>query len=167
MHPLLVRDLWRAMGGADVVHVHAGRDLVTLAALAVAVLRRRPFVAQTHGMVQPRHTAVARLFDRLYVPLLRRARACLVLTGRERAAVAEVVGDGGPPLVILPNGVRPGHADGAGRTDGAGQGVRTRWSVRTGRGTRTRRGVRTGPGAEGVSRRRRRHTPCGRRGACR
>ncbi|MER6344506.1 glycosyltransferase [Streptomyces sp. NPDC001595] len=107
MHPLLALDLWRAMGRADVVHVHAGRDLVSLAALAVAVLRRKRFVAQTHGMIQPRRSAVARLFDRVYVPLLRQARGCLVLTERERREVAEVVGADGPTLLTVPNGVRP------------------------------------------------------------
>ncbi|MDQ0992467.1 glycosyltransferase [Streptomyces sp. V3I7] len=112
MHPLLVRDLWRAVGDADMVHVHAGRDLVSLTALAVAVLRRARFVVQTHGMVEPRHAAAVRLFDRLYVPLLRRARGCLVLTERERRALAEVVGPDGPPLLTLPNGVRP-RSDGA------------------------------------------------------
>ncbi|MFI7411081.1 glycosyltransferase [Streptomyces sp. NPDC049627] len=109
MHPLLVRDMWQSMGRADVVHIHAGRDLVSMAALAVAALRRKRFVAQTHGMVQPRRAAVVRLFDRLYVPLLRRARGCLVLTEHERRAVAEVIGADGPPLVTLPNGVRPGR----------------------------------------------------------
>lgn len=107
MHPLLVRDMWNAMGRADVVHVHAGRDLVSIAALTVAALRRKKFVTQTHGMVQPRRAVAVRLFDRVYVPLLRRARGCLVLTEHERRAVAEVIGAGGPPLVALPNGVRP------------------------------------------------------------
>ncbi|MGY1583596.1 glycosyltransferase [Streptomyces sp. MN13] len=116
MHPLLLGDMWRAMGRADVVHIHAGRDLVSLAALAVAALRRRGFVAQTHGMVRPRRGAAVRLFDRLYVPLLRRARGCLVLTEQERRHVAEVIGAGGPPLLTLPNGVRPERAgDGAQR----------------------------------------------------
>ncbi|GAA2194043.1 glycosyltransferase family 4 protein [Streptomyces bangladeshensis] len=108
LHPLLVRDLWRAMGGADVVHVHAGRDLVSLAALAVAAVRRVPCVAQTHGMVEPRTALPVRLFDLLYLPLLRRARACCVLTGHERRLVARVLGPDGPPLRILPNGIRPG-----------------------------------------------------------
>ncbi|MET9965945.1 glycosyltransferase [Streptomyces sp. NPDC006356] len=115
MHPLLVRDLWRSIGRADVVHVHAGRDLVSLTALAVAALRRKRFVAQTHGMVQPRRAAVVRLFDRMYVPLLRRAEGCLVLTERERRALAEVVGAGGPPLLVLPNGVRTGSGGGTER----------------------------------------------------
>ncbi|WP_233221075.1 glycosyltransferase [Streptomyces carminius] len=114
-HPLLLLTLWRRAGRADVVHVHAGRDLVSLAALAVAVLRRRPFVVQTHGMVQPRRSAVARIFDRCYVPLLRRARAALVLTEEEETGLRRVLGPSGPALVRLPNGVAPGPADGGGR----------------------------------------------------
>ncbi|MES9525531.1 glycosyltransferase [Streptomyces capoamus] len=107
LHPLLVRDLWRAVRAADVVHVHAGRDLVSLTALAVAALRRVPCVVQTHGMVEPRTALPVRLFDLPYLPLLRRARACCVLTERERRLVATVLGAGGPPLRIVPNGIRP------------------------------------------------------------
>ncbi|GGW44143.1 glycosyl transferase family 1 [Streptomyces lucensis JCM 4490] len=108
LHPLLLRDLWGAVGDADVVHVHAGRDLVSLAALAVAAARRVPYVAQTHGMVEPRTALPVRLFDLLYLPLLRRSRACLVLTEHERRLVARVLGPDGPPLRVLPNGIRPG-----------------------------------------------------------
>ncbi|WP_037838842.1 glycosyltransferase [Streptomyces sp. NRRL S-1813] len=105
-HPGLLPVLWRRAGRADALHLHAGRDLVSLAALAVAVVRRRPFVVQTHGMVQPRRSAVARLFDRVYVPLLRRAVAALVLTDEEEAGLRKVLGPRGPRLVRLPNGVR-------------------------------------------------------------
>ncbi|MEU6328291.1 glycosyltransferase [Streptomyces sp. NPDC047049] len=112
-HPGLLPLLWRSAGRAEALHLHAGRDLVSLAALAVAVVRRRPFVVQTHGMVQPRRSAVARLFDRAYVPLLRRAAAALVLTDEEEAGLRQVLGPRGPRLVRLPNGVRtrPGDAD--------------------------------------------------------
>lgn len=105
-HPGLVPLLWRSVGRAEALHLHAGRDLVSLAALAVAAVRRRPFVVQTHGMVQPRHSAVARIFDRVYVPLLRRAAAALVLTDEEEAGLRQVLGPRGPRLVRLPNGVR-------------------------------------------------------------
>ncbi|MEU5544140.1 glycosyltransferase [Streptomyces sioyaensis] len=110
-HPGLLPVLWRRAGRADALHLHAGRDLVSLAALAVAVLRRRSFVVQTHGMVQPRRSAVARLFDRVYVPLLRRALAALVLTDEEEAGLGQVLGPRGPRLVRLPNGVRARPAD--------------------------------------------------------
>ncbi|MFH9827908.1 glycosyltransferase [Streptomyces bobili] len=112
MHPLLLWDLWRAMGHADVVQLHAGRDLVSLAALLVARLRRTGFVTQTHGMVEPRGHTLARVFDRLYVPLLRRSRCCLVLTERERRALTDVLGPDAPPLVSLPNGLRVGDEAG-------------------------------------------------------
>lgn len=105
MHPLLVRDMWRAMKDADVVHIHAGRDLVSLTALATAVLRRKRLFVQTHGMVEPRDAA-AKLFDRIYVPLLRRAQGCFVLTEHESRKLAEVIGPQSPPLRPLPNGVR-------------------------------------------------------------
>ncbi|SED40489.1 Glycosyltransferase involved in cell wall bisynthesis [Streptomyces sp. 2112.3] len=105
-HPGLLPLLWRSAGRAEALHLHAGRDLVSLAGLAVAVVRRRPFVVQTHGMVQPRRSAVARLFDRVYVPLLRRAAAALVLTDEEEAGLRQVLGPRGPRLVRLPNGVR-------------------------------------------------------------
>jgi glycosyltransferase involved in cell wall biosynthesis len=120
-HPGLAVTLWRLAGRADVLHVHAGRDLVSLAALAVAALRRRPFVVQTHGMVQPRRSAAARLFDRCYVPLLRRARAALVLTEDEETGLRRVLRPGGPPMVRLPNGVRPpaDGPDGPQGTEGA------------------------------------------------
>ncbi|MFE6739418.1 glycosyltransferase [Streptomyces tubercidicus] len=110
-HPGLLPVLWRRAGRADALHLHAGRDLVSLAALAVAVVRRRPFLVQTHGMVQPRGSAVARLFDRVYVPLLRRATAALVLTDEEEAGLRQVLGPRGPRLVRLPNGVRSRPVD--------------------------------------------------------
>ncbi|WP_225447151.1 glycosyltransferase [Streptacidiphilus sp. PB12-B1b] len=107
LNPRLLRLLWRETGRADVMHLHAGRDLVTLAALAVARLRRTPFLVQTHGMVPPRTKPVARLFDSVYVPLLRRARACLVLTEEEERGLATVFHGRHPPLLRLANGVRP------------------------------------------------------------
>lgn len=113
LHPALLRDLWRAAGRADLLHVHAGRDLVSLAALAVAALRRTPFVAQTHGMVQPRHSPLARLFDRLYVPLLRRARCCLALDDGERTGLRAVFGGRAPHIELIGNGVDEPCEDGA------------------------------------------------------
>ncbi len=107
LHPRLPLDLWRLAGRADVLHVHAGRDLVSLTALAVAALRRRHLVVQTHGMVQPRRAPLARVFDAVYRPLLRRASTLLALTDRERADLAEVLGPRCPAVCDVPNGVRP------------------------------------------------------------
>lgn len=106
LNPRLLTALWREAGRADILHVHTGRDLVSLSALLVARLRRVPYVVQTHGMVQPRGGAVPRLFDAVLVPLLRRAKACLVLTEEEERGLAAVLDGDHPPLTRLPNGVR-------------------------------------------------------------
>lgn len=85
--------LWRATGTADVVHVHAGRDLVSLTALAVATLRRVPVVAQTHGMVLNRGRSWRITpFDAVFVPLLRRAAAVLYLTPDEAGTLRHLLG---------------------------------------------------------------------------
>jgi glycosyltransferase involved in cell wall biosynthesis len=104
--------LWRTVGAADVVHVHTGRDLASLAALNIAAIRRKPVVVQTHGMVDVRTGVRARAFDTLLRPLIKRASACLVLTDAEAAGVASVLGASSPPLICIPNGVKPGrHSD--------------------------------------------------------
>lgn len=106
LNPRLLTALWRETGRADVMHLHTGRDLVSLSALLIARLRGTPYVVQTHGMVQPRSGPVPRLFDAVMVPLLRRATACLVLTDEEGAGLARVLDGRHPPLSRLPNGVR-------------------------------------------------------------
>jgi len=101
------RILFREVGAADVVHVHTGRDLASLAALGVAAIRGKPVVVQTHGMVDVRTGRWARMFDLVLRPLIRRATTCLVLTSTEGTRLAAVLGTPSPPLVTLPNGVRP------------------------------------------------------------
>ena len=105
------RILWQEVGSADMVHIHAGRDLASLAALGTAVARRKPFVVQTHGMIEVRTALPSRMVDRLLKPLISRATAGLVLTQLERMSLADALGARTPPLVILPNGVRLGHGD--------------------------------------------------------
>ncbi|MFF3177652.1 glycosyltransferase [Streptomyces sp. NPDC057900] len=99
----------RMMRGADIVHVHLMRDLVTLPAALLALASGTPLVVQTHGMVDPTENRVARLTDLLGVRrVLRRADAVLHLTEAERVDVNAVAAP--VPLtrtVRLVNGVRP------------------------------------------------------------
>ncbi|MFJ6609197.1 glycosyltransferase [Streptomyces sp. NPDC091289] len=99
----------RMMRGADLVHVHLMRDLVTLPAALIALATRTPLVVQTHGMVDPTEKKVAQLTDLLGVrKVLRGADAVLHLTERERLDVNAVAAP--VPLtrtVRLVNGVRP------------------------------------------------------------
>lgn len=100
------RVLWTAVGSADVIHIHTGRDLASLAALCVAAARGKPVVVQTHGMVDVRANPRARVFDAVLRPLIRRSAACLVLTATEGASLAAVLRGAAPPLVRIPNGVQ-------------------------------------------------------------
>ena len=79
----------------DVVHIHAGRDLISTASMAIARLRGRPYVAQTHGMVTPDQRLMARLMDSFFSRRLLRA-ACkrFVLTQGERSDLQAVLGQG-------------------------------------------------------------------------
>ncbi|WP_069169306.1 glycosyltransferase [Streptomyces griseus] len=105
----LLRTAHRMMRGADLVHVHLMRDLVTLPAALLALATRTPLVVQTHGMVDPTRKRVAQLTDLLGVrTVLRRADAVLHLTETERVDVNAVAA----PVALtntvrLVNGVRP------------------------------------------------------------
>jgi glycosyltransferase involved in cell wall biosynthesis len=77
----------------DVVHIHAGRDLISLASMALARFSGRPYVTQTHGMVQPDLRLTTRLVDAAAARrLLRGARRRFVLTEVETAGLVEVLG---------------------------------------------------------------------------
>jgi glycosyltransferase involved in cell wall biosynthesis len=99
----LLRYLWRTVPRADVVHVHAGRDLVSLAALVICRLRRVPYVAQTHGMIMPRRAVVTRVFDVALKRLLAKARCVFVLTDVEKRGLAIVAPRA--RVSLLPNGI--------------------------------------------------------------
>ncbi|MEU4026003.1 glycosyltransferase [Streptomyces anulatus] len=105
----LLRTARRMMRGADLVHVHLMRDLVTLPAALLALASRTPLVVQTHGMIDPTEKKVAQLTDLLGVRrVLREADAVLHLTEMERVDVNDVAAP--VPLtrtVRLVNGVRP------------------------------------------------------------
>lgn len=101
--PALWSWLKRSAGAFDVVHVHHGRDLITLGSLHV--LRDRPYVSQTHGMVGVDGRLVARALDAVATRrLLRSARRLLVLTDAEERDLPSVARTG-LPLTRIGNGV--------------------------------------------------------------
>lgn len=101
----MVRWLWRELAATDVVHVHMGRELVTLGAAELTRRRGVPYVLQTHGMVVPSDNRLAGPLDALVTRrVLRDAGAVLCLTPLEREQVQSLVST---PLRIemLTNGV--------------------------------------------------------------
>jgi glycosyltransferase involved in cell wall biosynthesis len=84
----------RLVEGADVVHIHLMRDLITLPFALLALRCGRPVVLQTHGMIDPTDNHVARLVDLLGLRrVLRKADGLLYLTEMERELVQAVIPD--------------------------------------------------------------------------
>jgi glycosyltransferase involved in cell wall biosynthesis len=100
----------------DVVHVHLGRDLVSMPAALLALLMRKRLIVQTHGMIVRSRHPVAPVLDLLLTrPILRRADVVLYLTDKERDDLLEVE----PAIAAqaLPNGV-PASPPPASHNDG-------------------------------------------------
>lgn len=108
----LLRWLEKAVDDADVVHVHAARDLVTLPAAVIARRSGVPYFLQTHGMIDPSSHPLARPLDAaLTRGVLRSAAGVFHLTDLERDQLRAVAGE--LPFVRLANGVplaEPGRA---------------------------------------------------------
>lgn len=103
--PGLLLRLVRPMLSADVVHVHLGRDFVTLGAALLARALRRRVVVQTHGMLDAPSNALARLIDVLLTrTALRGASVALVLIDDERLEIERLTG-GRLPARRFANGV--------------------------------------------------------------
>lgn len=103
--PGLQRRLAKLAADADVVHIHAARDFVTLPVAAWARRRKLPYVLQTHGMIDRSANALARPLDAtLTRRVLRGAKCVFFLTDRERDDLVTVAG---PRLRLqrLANGV--------------------------------------------------------------
>lgn len=83
--PGLIVWLMQAVRGADVVHVHLARDLVTLPAAAITLMLDKPLVVQTHGMIDPTEKRLAKPLDKFLTrPVLRKSSSCLYLTDDEQ-----------------------------------------------------------------------------------
>lgn len=90
--PGLLAKARRMVRGADVVHVHLMRDLITLPFALIALDAGVPLVIQTHGMIDPTEKVFAKAVDVLGMKrVLRRADAILHLTEMEREGVQAVV----------------------------------------------------------------------------
>lgn len=103
--PALQRWLKRDAPSADILHIHAARDFVTLPAADWARRHHVPYVLQTHGMIDISSNPLARPLDAMITRrALTGAKAVFHLTARERKDLILVAG-AGLPLSKLGNGV--------------------------------------------------------------
>jgi glycosyltransferase involved in cell wall biosynthesis len=104
--PSAIYWLFKNRRNIDVVHVHLGRDLVSMPAALLALLLKKRLIIQTHGMIIKSDHPIAPVLDRFLTrPILRRADVVLYLTEKERDDLLEVESD--ITTQALPNGVPP------------------------------------------------------------
>jgi glycosyltransferase involved in cell wall biosynthesis len=114
--PKLTWWLFKNIAEYDVIHIHAGRDLISLASLTVAWSKRRPYVIQSHGMIQPDQRLIVRLIDMIAMRrFLKVAKKRFVLTEREQDALEKVL-DFPVEFELLFNGVPEMSAGTASKT---------------------------------------------------
>jgi glycosyltransferase involved in cell wall biosynthesis len=102
--PALFADLALRIKSHDVVHLHLGRDPISASSSLMPLLRRVPYVTQTHGMVAVDPRIRARAVDALITRrVLRGASRVFALTEEEQAALTAVAGT--LAIAALPNGV--------------------------------------------------------------
>ena len=105
--PGLLRWLRRNANAYDLVHVHAGRDLVSLTSILLLQRLGVPYVVQTHGMVGVDGRLRTRIWDAAAGRrALRGARRMFYLTSREARDLEAVLGSN-ERLERLVNGVPP------------------------------------------------------------
>ncbi|MBD1541862.1 glycosyltransferase [Arthrobacter sp. IA7] len=103
--PQLQGWLRSALKATDIVHIHMGRDLVTLPSAWMTAHHRVPYVLQTHGMIDASDRLLSKPLDRfLTLPALTAANSVLFLTEHERQALKEIA-PGLSNLQELHNGV--------------------------------------------------------------
>jgi len=100
----LVPPLKELMSDSDIIHIHFARDLISFLAALLAIIHRKPFITQTHGMIIADGRVSTRVTDLLLTrPLINKSRLNLVLTDYEASAVKK--NRIKSPTTILPNGL--------------------------------------------------------------
>ncbi len=100
----LIPPLKKLISKSDVIHIHFARDLVPFLAAFLAIILRKPFIAQTHGMIISDGRISTRVTDLLLTrPLINKSRLNLVLTDYEASAVKKIRIKS--PSKKLPNGL--------------------------------------------------------------
>ncbi len=100
----LIPPLKKHISDSDLVHIHFARDLIPFLTAFLAIILRKPFITQTHGMIISDARMSTRLIDSLLTrPLINRSRVNLVLSDCEADAVSKLRIR--PPLSIVPNGI--------------------------------------------------------------
>jgi glycosyltransferase involved in cell wall biosynthesis len=101
----LFRPLIHLIKESDLIHIHFARDLIPFLTGILAIIYRKPFVAQTHGMIISDGRISTRIVDFMVTrPVINKSKKILVLTEKELKDARNL--NFKPVLEILPNGIK-------------------------------------------------------------
>ncbi len=104
----LIPTLKKLIRNSDIVHIHFARELIPFLAACLAIILRKPFVAQTHGMIVPDGRRSTRLTDTLLTRrLINKSKRLFVLTELEMRLIKKL--EVKTAVQILPNGITVDH----------------------------------------------------------
>lgn len=95
--------LMRAVRTSDIVHVSTARELIPMSALLFALILKKPFVVQGHGMLTSRTSLAHRVLDMLVRPIVKRASSIIALTQDEADDLKSWLNFKHPPIHVLGN----------------------------------------------------------------
>jgi glycosyltransferase involved in cell wall biosynthesis len=100
----IIPTLWKKIREIEIVHIHFARDLIPMAAAIICLIKRKPFVTQTHGMIISDGRLSTKIIDFLFTkPLLNRSQVTLVLTQIEFDQLQKIQIKA--RIELLPNGI--------------------------------------------------------------
>lgn len=100
----IVAKLFKKIKENDFVHIHFGRDLISITAAILCMVLQVPFALQTHGMICRTSSKIKILFDKIIVKtILKKAKNILVLNRQESEEFSSY--NLGEKVLIIPNGI--------------------------------------------------------------
>lgn len=98
-----VRALWSEVGRSDVVHISFAREFVPMLGALFCVLRKTKWVAQPHGMLTSRYSALHATVDVVVMRILKKADAIVALTSDEELDIKKLARFDGTAFITLGN----------------------------------------------------------------
>ena len=100
----LPKTLWVHIRSSQIVHIHLGRDLISIIGALICRILRKPYVTQTHGMVVPDSRFSTFVIDKLFTKfILNGSKTNFVLSQKEQSDMRPF--DLKCSLTLLPNGI--------------------------------------------------------------
>ena len=100
----LPKRISRLVNEVDLVHIHFARDIIPVLTAFICIMKRKPFVTQTHGMVIQDKRLLTKVFDLMFTRIaLKKSAINFVLSEQELTDVKSLHLK--TRMELLPNGI--------------------------------------------------------------